>query len=29
MSEERLISPEAVAEELSQDRALRPKLLAD
>ena len=29
MSEERLISPEAVAEELSQDRALRPRLLRD
>jgi len=29
MSEERLISPEAIDEELSQDRALRPKLLAD
>jgi Holliday junction DNA helicase RuvB len=29
MSEERLISAEAVAEELSQDRALRPKMLAD
>ena len=29
MSEERLISPEAVEEELSQDRALRPKMLAD
>ncbi len=29
MSEERLISPEAVEEELSQDRALRPKLLDD
>ncbi len=29
MSEERLISPEAVAEELTQDRALRPKLLTD
>jgi len=29
MSEDRLISPDAVAEELSQDRALRPKLLAD
>ncbi len=29
MSEDRLISPEAVEEELTQDRALRPKLLAD
>jgi len=29
MSDERLISPEAVEEELTQDRALRPKLLAD
>ena len=29
MSEDRLINPDAVAEELSQDRALRPKLLAD
>ena len=29
MSEERLISPEAVEEELSQDRALRPRLLAE
>jgi len=29
MSEDRLISPDAVAEELSQDRALRPKLLAE
>lgn len=29
MSEERLISPEAVAEELTQDRALRPKMLTD
>ncbi len=29
MSEERLISPEAVEEELSQDRALRPRLLDD
>jgi len=29
MSEERLISPEAVAEELTQDRALRPKMLSD
>jgi Holliday junction DNA helicase RuvB len=29
MIEERLISPEAIDEELSQDRALRPKLLAD
>ena len=29
MSEDRLISAEAVAEELSQDRALRPKLLSD
>ena len=29
MSEERLISPEAVDEELTQDRALRPRLLAD
>ncbi len=29
MSEERLISPEAIEEELSQDRALRPKLLTD
>jgi Holliday junction DNA helicase RuvB len=29
MSEERLISPEAVAEELNQDRALRPKMLSD
>ena len=29
MSEDRLISADAVAEELSQDRALRPKLLAD
>ncbi len=29
MSEERLISPEAVEAELNQDRALRPKLLAD
>ncbi len=29
MSEERLITPEAVEQELTQDRALRPKLLAD
>lgn len=29
MSEERLISPEAVVEELTQDRALRPKMLTD
>ncbi len=29
MSEERLIDPEAVAEELTQDRALRPKMLTD
>ncbi len=29
MSEDRLISPEAVAEELTQDRALRPKMLVD
>ena len=29
MSEERLISPEAVEEELTQDRALRPKMLTD
>jgi Holliday junction DNA helicase RuvB len=29
MNEERLISPEAIDEELTQDRALRPKLLAD
>jgi Holliday junction DNA helicase RuvB len=29
MSEERLISPEVVAKELTQDRALRPKMLAD
>jgi Holliday junction DNA helicase RuvB len=29
MSEDRLISADGVAEELSQDRALRPKLLAD
>ncbi|HEY5740859.1 MAG TPA: AAA family ATPase, partial [Gammaproteobacteria bacterium] len=29
MSEERLISAEAVEEELIQDRALRPKMLAD
>ena len=29
MSEERLIDPVAIEEELSQDRALRPKLLAD
>ena len=29
MSEDRLISPDAVAEELSQDRALRPKLLTE
>jgi len=29
MSEDRLISATAVAEELSQDRALRPKMLAD
>ncbi|MGD8349234.1 MAG: Holliday junction branch migration DNA helicase RuvB [Gammaproteobacteria bacterium] len=29
MSEDRLISPEAIDEELSQDRALRPRLLAD
>ncbi len=29
MSDERLISPEAVEEELTQDRALRPKLLTD
>jgi Holliday junction DNA helicase RuvB len=29
MSEERLISPEAIEEELSQDRALRPRLLAE
>ena len=29
MNEERLIDPEAVEEELTQDRALRPKLLAD
>ena len=29
MSEDRLISPEAVVEELTQDRALRPKLLTD
>ncbi len=29
MSEDRLISADAVDEELSQDRALRPKLLAD
>jgi len=29
MSEDRLISPDAVTEELSQDRALRPKLLTE
>jgi Holliday junction DNA helicase RuvB len=29
MSEERLVSPEAVEEELTQDRALRPKMLTD
>ena len=29
MSEDRLISADAVTEELSQDRALRPKLLTD
>ena len=29
MTEERLISPEALDEEVSQDRALRPKLLAE
>jgi len=29
MSEERLIDPEAVEAELSQDRALRPKMLVD
>ena len=29
MSEERLISPEAVEDELTQDRALRPKMLTD
>ncbi len=29
MSEDRLISPDAAAEERSQDRALRPKLLAE
>ena len=29
MNEERLISPEAIDEELTQDRALRPRLLAD
>jgi Holliday junction DNA helicase RuvB len=29
MSEDRLISPDVVAEELSQDRALRPKLLTE
>ncbi len=29
MSEERLIDPEAVVEELTQDRALRPKMLTD
>ncbi len=29
MNEERLISPEAADEEVQQDRALRPKLLAD
>ncbi len=29
MSEERLIDPAAIDEELSQDRALRPKLLVD
>ncbi len=29
MSEDRLISADGVAEELTQDRALRPKLLAD
>ena len=29
MSEERLIDPAAIEEELTQDRALRPKLLAD
>ena len=29
MNEERLISADAVSEELSQDRALRPKLLTD
>ena len=29
MSEDRLISPQAVEDELVQDRALRPKLLTD
>ena len=29
MSEDRLISPEAADEEVSQDRALRPRMLAD
>lgn len=29
MSEDRIITPEAVEQELTQDRALRPKLLAD
>jgi Holliday junction DNA helicase RuvB len=29
MSEDRLIDPDAIAEELSLDRALRPKLLSD
>ena len=29
MNEERLIDPEAIEEELTQDRALRPKLLTD
>ena len=29
MSEDRLINPQAVEEELTQDRALRPRLLAD
>jgi Holliday junction DNA helicase RuvB len=29
MSDERLIDPQAVVEELTQDRALRPKLLVD
>ena len=29
MSEDRLIDPTAVEQELTQDRALRPKLLRD
>ena len=29
MNQERLIDPEAIEEELTQDRALRPKLLTD